>query len=92
MVLLGKAETMENQKGEHSAIFYNSDKFKLLEENTFWLSETPEKPSKGWDAAYNRVCTYGLFQNKKTKRKYGYSIRILTMLVILPEPKVLNLF
>lgn len=59
----------ENSKGEYSAIFYNSDKFKLLEENTFWLSETPEKVSKGWDAAYNRVCTYGLFQDKKTKKK-----------------------
>ena len=29
-------------------------------ENTFWLSETPEKISKGWDAAYPRICTYGL--------------------------------
>lgn len=66
---IGKGRDDGKSKGEHSAIFYNSDKFKLLEENTFWLSETPEKPSKGWDAAYNRVCTYGLFQNKKTKKK-----------------------
>jgi len=56
-------------KGEYSAVFYNSVKYKLLESNTFWLSETPEKPSKGWDAAYNRVCTYGMFQNLKTKKK-----------------------
>jgi endonuclease/exonuclease/phosphatase family metal-dependent hydrolase len=66
---IGKGRDDGKSKGEHSAIFYNSDKFKLLEENTFWLSETPEKPSKGWDAAYNRVCTYGLFQNKKNKKK-----------------------
>jgi len=66
---IGKGRDDGQSKGEHSAIFYNSDKFKLLEENTFWLSETPEKPSKGWDAAYNRVCTYGLFQNKTTKKK-----------------------
>lgn len=66
---IGKGRDDGKSQGEYSAIFYNSDKFKLLEENTFWLSETPEKPSKGWDAAYNRVCTYGLFQNKKTKRK-----------------------
>lgn len=66
---IGKGRDDGQSKGEHSAIFYNSDKFKLLQENTFWLSETPEKPSKGWDAAYNRVCTYGLFQNKKTKKK-----------------------
>lgn len=57
-------------KGEFSAIFYNSDKFKLIEENTFWLSETPEKFSKAWDAAYPRICTYGLFQNKKTNKKF----------------------
>ncbi len=57
-------------KGEFSAIFFNAKKFKMLEQNTFWLSETPEKISKGWDAAYNRICTYGLFQNKKTKQKF----------------------
>lgn len=66
---IGKGRDDGESKGEHSAIFYNADKFKLLDENTFWLSETPQKPSKGWDAAYNRICTYGLFQNKKTKRK-----------------------
>lgn len=66
---IGKGRDDGQSKGEHSAIFYNSEKFKLLQENTFWLSETPEKPSKGWDAAYNRICTYGLFQNKITKKK-----------------------
>lgn len=56
-------------KGEFSAIFYNKTKYKMLENHTFWLSETPNVPSKGWDAAYNRVCTYGLFENHKTKQK-----------------------
>lgn len=56
-------------KGEYSAIFYNTKKYKVLEQSTFWLSETPDKPSKGWDAAYNRICTYGLFQNLETKQK-----------------------
>lgn len=57
------------QQGEYSAIFYNSAKFDILEQHTFWLSETPDKPSKGWDAAYNRVCTYGLFRDKITRQK-----------------------
>jgi len=57
-------------QGEHSAIYYNSKKYKVLQQDTFWLSETPEKPSKGWDAAYNRVCTYGLFVNVKTKEQF----------------------
>ena len=45
-------------KGEYSAIFYRKDWLELLEEETFWLSTTPEKVSKGWDAAIVRVCTY----------------------------------
>ena len=46
--------------GEYSAIFFDSTKVSFTNENTFWLSETPEKISKGWDAAYPRICTYGL--------------------------------
>lgn len=57
-------------KGEYSAIFYNSEKLQVLKSGTFWLSETPEKPSKGWDAAYNRICTYALFRMKKGGKKF----------------------
>jgi endonuclease/exonuclease/phosphatase family metal-dependent hydrolase len=53
-------------KGEQSSIFYNENIFKVVESNTFWLSETPEKVSKGWDAQLNRICTHALFENKKT--------------------------
>jgi endonuclease/exonuclease/phosphatase family metal-dependent hydrolase len=56
-------------KGEHSSIFYNAEKFKVEEENTFWLSETPGIVSKGWDAAYPRICTFGLFTDLKTSKK-----------------------
>jgi len=42
----------------------------LLQSDTFWLSKTPEKPSKGWDAALNRICTYGLFKSDKTGDKF----------------------
>jgi endonuclease/exonuclease/phosphatase family metal-dependent hydrolase len=54
-------------KGESSNIFFKKDQFKVLQENTFWLSETPDKISKGWDAALNRVCTYALLKDSKTK-------------------------
>lgn len=57
------------REGEFSAIFYNTVKYKVLEQSTFWLSETPDKVSFGWDAACRRVCTYGLFENLKTKQK-----------------------
>ena len=56
--------------GEYSAIFYKKDNIRVLESSTFWLSETPQKVSMGWDAVCNRVCTYALFKNKRTKQKF----------------------
>ncbi|WP_367892732.1 endonuclease/exonuclease/phosphatase family protein [Flavivirga aquimarina] len=55
--------------GEYSAIFYNKKQFKVIDSGTFWLSETPDKVSMGWDAVCNRVCTYALFENKNTKQQ-----------------------
>ncbi len=55
-------------KGESSNIYYKKDRFLLKESSTFWLSETPDKISKGWDAAFNRVCTYALLKDKKTRK------------------------
>ncbi|HSQ48049.1 MAG TPA: endonuclease/exonuclease/phosphatase family protein [Lutibacter sp.] len=55
--------------GESSNIYYKKERFILKETNTFWLSETPNEISKGWDAAFNRVCTYALF-NDTVENKY----------------------
>ena len=49
------------EKGEHSAIFYRTDKFDVIEQGDFWLSETPDVPSKGWDAVLPRICGWGHF-------------------------------
>mgnify|MGYP000025233980 CR=1 FL=1 len=57
-------------KGESSNIFYKKDKFTIIQTNTFWLSETPEAISMGWDAACHRVCTYALFQEAKTNQLF----------------------
>lgn len=51
-------------EGEHSAIFYLKDRFEVLDSGDFWLSETPDIPSVGWDAALPRICTWGHFRNK----------------------------
>lgn len=59
-----------NGKGESSNIFYQKKSYTLIESHTFWLSETPDTVSKGWDAAFNRVCTYGLFTDRKTKKQF----------------------
>lgn len=55
--------------GEYSAIFYRRDRFRALESGTFWLSPTPDTPSRGWDAALNRVCTFALLQDSLSGRK-----------------------
>ena len=57
-------------KGEYSAIFYNAKKLKVVKHATFWLSETPNKISVGWDASMERICTYGLFKDKATKQQF----------------------
>jgi len=58
------------EKGEFSAIFYDTERLQVMKSGTFWLSETPEKPSRGWDADYNRVCTYAVFKDKKSKKEF----------------------
>ena len=54
------------KKGEFSAIFYKNEVFELGTQETFWLSPTPESISVGWDAAMERICTYGQFIYKNT--------------------------
>lgn len=62
------------EKGEYSAIFYKKEKFEVLSQKTFWLSETPEVPgSKSWDAAITRVVTYAVFKDKATGKKFLYA-------------------
>ena len=43
------------EAGEYSALYFHKSRFGLLESGTFWLSETPDRPSKGWDAALPRI-------------------------------------
>ena len=52
------------EKGEFSAIYFDTSRFVLLRSTTFWLSDTPDTVSVGWDAALPRVCTYGLFRDR----------------------------
>jgi len=54
------------EKGEYSAIFYDTTRLQPLESQTFWLSETPTVPgSKSWDAAITRIVTWAKFKDKK---------------------------
>ncbi len=60
------------EDGEYSAIFYKKDRLELLHHDNFWLSETPDRPSLGWDAACIRICTWGEFRQKDTGFKFYY--------------------
>ena len=54
------------------AIFYNTNEVKLLDHGTFWLSATPDIPSKGWDGACFRTCTWALFECKATGKHFAH--------------------
>ena len=47
-------------------VFYNKERFELVKSDSFWLSETPDKMSIGWDAALERICTYVRLTDKRT--------------------------
>lgn len=68
---IGRGRDNSENQGEFSAILFNKQRFTLVSENTFWLSETPDVPeSKSWESAYPRICTYGLFEDKKSGKKF----------------------
>lgn len=56
-------------RGEYCACFYDARKFSLLSEGTFWLSETPDVPSRGFDL-YPRICTWGKFRKIASKKDF----------------------
>ena len=60
------------EKGEVMAIFWNTKTQKMIKWGNFWLSETPEEPSKGWDAACFRTATWALLKDKRYNKKYYY--------------------
>jgi len=67
---VGAARDDGKNEGERAAIFFKKDRFKMLEEKTFWLSETPSVPSLGWDALCVRICTYAKFLDKKSNKEF----------------------
>ena len=87
-------------KGEACTIYYKKNRFKIEQSNTFWLSETPNIVSKGWDAACNRICTYALFKDLKKKKLFwvfnthldhiGNEARVKGVQLILSKIKEVN--
>lgn len=67
---IGVARDDGKEAGEHSAIFYRTDLFDVVDHGDFWLSETPDRPGLGWDAACVRICTWGRFRHKPSGKEF----------------------
>ena len=60
------------RKGEFMSIFYKKEEVEFIDGGTFWLSETPDEVTKGWDAACFRTCTWAILKKKDTGKKFVY--------------------
>lgn len=59
--------------GEHAAIFFRRDRFELLRAGDFWLSETPDRPSKGWDATCcNRIVSWAELRDRPSGVRFVF--------------------
>ncbi len=68
--VIGVGRDDGKRKGEFSAIYFNKNRFVKKDGGTFWLSLTPDVPSKGWDAALNRVCSWVKLYDKSNKKEF----------------------
>lgn len=57
-------------QGEYCAIYYPPMRFRKLESGTFWLSDTPDVPSRSWGARHYRICTWIRLQEQNTSRTF----------------------
>ncbi len=57
-------------QGEYSAILFRKDRFKLIDSDTFWLSETPHEPSAHWGNHYHRICTWVRLRDRRSGRYF----------------------
>lgn len=58
-----------NQSGEYAPILFRQSDWHVVSNNTYWLSPTPDKPSKGWDAALSRIVTTVVLRSKASGEK-----------------------
>lgn len=65
-----RAET----NGEGTPILYRKDRFDCLDNGCFWLSDTPEEESRGWDYFFNcyRICMYAVLRHKESGKCFTF--------------------
>lgn len=69
---IGVGRDNGKDEGEFMAIFYDTRKVEVGKNGTFWLSDTPDEVSRGWDGACNRTCTWGIFKLKGSGKEFVY--------------------
>lgn len=70
---VGRGRDDGKEAGEHSAIFYKKARLQLLQTGDFWLSQTPDRPSLGWDATCcNRICTWARFKDLQSGQVFYF--------------------
>jgi endonuclease/exonuclease/phosphatase family metal-dependent hydrolase len=57
------------EAGEYSPIIYRPSVWDLEASKTVWLSTTPDRPSKSWDAICIRILTIGVFIHRESRKK-----------------------
>ena len=95
----GRGRDDGEAKGEHSAIYYKKSLFDLLDKGDFWLSQTPDKPGFGWDARFNRICSWVKLRHKTSKKIFfvfnahydhqGVQARVNSSVLILEKIKAI---
>lgn len=60
----------DGQYNEYNPVFYRRDRFKLIDSGTFWLSDTPDVPSKIEGSACKRICTYAVLEVRASGKRF----------------------
>lgn len=68
-VMVGRDQGV-NPDNEHLMLMWLRDKYDLLDSGHFWLSETPDSISYGWDAKNRRVTVWVCLRDKASGRKF----------------------
>ena len=69
---VNRSDGKESGSGEVVGIMWDPKIVKKIEVGTFWLSETPEKPSRSWGMTMNRTATWGHFEHIPTGKEFFY--------------------
>jgi len=81
----------DGKDGEGCPIFYNLNKYSVLDYDTFWFSNTPHKKSRGWGDIVPRICSWVQLMSRSTGQTfYVYNVH-LTCLGTSGKKKSVNL-